>query len=250
MFSLPVVRGVIDRRILVNFRVDPAELQAALPEPFRPMTVGGYGVGGICLIRLTDVRPRGFPAYVGTKSENAAHRIAVEWDDEDGETKTGVYVPRRDTSSALTTLFGGRVFSSEHHRATFTVDERDDRYEVTMESDDGAARVHVAGSVTDVLPGDSVFGSVDEASEFFQRGSLGYSPSAAEEEYDGIELATFEWSVTPMAVERVASRYFEDDGRFSGVEFDCALLMRDIDHEWRQREPICWPEPDGIEAAD
>jgi len=250
MFSLPAVRGVIDRRILVNFRVDPAELQVALPQPFRPMTVGGNGVGGICLIRLTDVRPRGFPAFVGTRSENAAHRIAVEWDGDDGETKTGVYVPRRDTSSNLTTLFGGRVFSSEHHHATFTVDERDDRYEVTMESDDGEARVHVAGSVTDALPDESVFDSLDEASEFFRRGSLGYSPSKGDDEYDGIELATDEWSVTPMAVERVASSYFEDDGRFSAVEFDCALLMRDIDHEWRQREPICWPEPEGVAAAD
>lgn len=249
MFSLPAVRGIIDRRILVNFRVDPAELDEALPEPFRPMTVAGYGVGGICLIRLTDVRPRGFPAFLGTGSENAAHRIAVEWDGDDGETKAGVYVPRRDTSSTLTTLFGGRVFSSEHHRATFTVVEGSDRYEVTMESDGGEARVHVAGTVTDDVPGESVFDSVDEASRFFRNGSLGYSPNGSEDEFDGIELATDEWDVTPMAVERVASSYFEDGGRFSSVEFDCALLMRDVDHEWRQREPICWPEPDGVEAA-
>lgn len=38
--------------------------------------------------------------------------------------------------------------------------------------------------------------------------------------------------------------------RFSSVEFDCALLMRDIDHESQQREPICLAEPDGVAAAE
>ena len=249
MFSLPVVRGVIDRRILVNFRVDPAELDAALPDPFRPMTVGGYGVGGICLIRLTDVRPRGLPAFLGTGSENAAHRIAVEWDD-DGETRTGVYVPRRDTSSTLTTLVGGRAFSSEHHPATFDVDESDGRYSVTMESGDGVARVHVNASIADDIPDDSVFDGVAEASEFFRNGSLGYSPSGTPGEFDGIELETDEWDVTPLAVDAAESSYFEDDERFSSVEFDGALLMRDVDHEWQSREPVCCPEPRRTEAAD
>lgn len=33
---IPVVRGVIERRILVNYRVDPEVLAPLLPSPFRP----------------------------------------------------------------------------------------------------------------------------------------------------------------------------------------------------------------------
>ncbi len=33
---IPAIRGVIDRRILVNYRVDPSVLAGLLPEPFRP----------------------------------------------------------------------------------------------------------------------------------------------------------------------------------------------------------------------
>ncbi|HXT52418.1 MAG TPA: DUF2071 domain-containing protein, partial [Thermoanaerobaculia bacterium] len=97
---IPVIRGVIERRILVNFRVDPAALAAVLPEPLRPKLVGGYGIGGICLIRLRDIRPRLVPKAFGIRSDNAAHRIAVEWPG-GGE---GVYVPRRDTNSRLNSL--------------------------------------------------------------------------------------------------------------------------------------------------
>jgi hypothetical protein len=34
--QIPVIRGLIDRRILVNYRVDPDVLTKILPAPFRP----------------------------------------------------------------------------------------------------------------------------------------------------------------------------------------------------------------------
>ena len=46
---------------------------------------------------------------MGLRSENAAHRVAVEWDegDEGDEVKRGVYVLRRDTNSRLNAVAGG-----------------------------------------------------------------------------------------------------------------------------------------------
>lgn len=96
----PPLRATMERRILVNYRVDPDVLAAVLPAPFRPALVNGQGVAGICLIRLGDIRPAGLPAAMGLTSENAAHRIGVQWDTPHGPV-TGVFVPRRDTSSRL-----------------------------------------------------------------------------------------------------------------------------------------------------
>src|SRR5688572_9935773 len=96
---LPVIAGVIKRRILVNFRVAPEVIQRILPYAFRPKLYEGHAIAGICLIRLEQIRPIEFPAFLGISSENAAHRIAVEWRDADGITREGVYIPRRDTGS-------------------------------------------------------------------------------------------------------------------------------------------------------
>src|SRR4051812_7364954 len=79
--QIPVIRGVIDRRILVNYQVDLAVLARLLPAPFRPKVVHGVGMVGICLIRLKKVRPTFLPGWLGIASENAAHRTAVEWDE-------------------------------------------------------------------------------------------------------------------------------------------------------------------------
>lgn len=78
--KIPVMSGLIDRRILVNFRVEPRVLEGLLPKPFRPKVVHGHGMAGVCLIRLKQLRPRFVPGRFGITSENAAHRIAVEWE--------------------------------------------------------------------------------------------------------------------------------------------------------------------------
>ncbi|MGB0387191.1 MAG: DUF2071 domain-containing protein [Ardenticatenaceae bacterium] len=239
---IPVIRGIIDRRLLVNYRVDPDVMADVLPAPFSPKVVDGYAIGGICLIRLKKVRPKLLPIPFGIRSENAAHRIAVEWLD-NGVLREGVYIPRRDTDSRLNTLAGGRVFPGLHHHATFTIDETNDHFSVSLQSHDDKTRLHVSARLASDLPASSVFSSLAQASAFFEAGSLGYSATPSEGRYDGLELRCTNWNVEPLDVEEVQSTFFGDQTRFpaGSVEFDCALLMRGIDHEWHSREELCSP---------
>lgn len=237
---IPVIRGIIDRRLLVNYHVDPDVMADVLPAPFKPKLVHGYAIGGICLIRLKKVRPKFLPIPFGIGSENAAHRIAVEWLD-NGVMREGVYIPRRDTDSWLNTLAGGRVFPGRHHAATFTVHEISDEFSVSLLSHDDETRLHVSGHVGSDLPASSVFSSLASASAFFEAGSLGYSATSEDGQYDGLELRCTNWNVEPLDVEAVQSTFFDDQTRFpaGSTEFDCALLMRGIDHEWHSREALC-----------
>ena len=180
------------------------------------------------------------PAGVGVGSENAAHRFAVTWE-RDGRTHDGVFIPRRDSSSRLNTLAGGRLFPGEHHHARFDVTDRDDRMAVAFASDDGDVRVRIAARPAEALPAGSVFASLDDASRFFEGGALGYSATRDPGRYEGLELRCRTWSVQPLAVETVESSFFDDHAKFpaGSVTFDCALLMRGIDHEWHPRADLC-----------
>ncbi len=224
----------------MNYHVEPAFIERLLPAPFRPKIIRGKAIAGICLIRLKHIRPRFVPARCGIGSENAAHRIAVEWEI-DGQSHEGVFIPRRDTDSRLNTLLGGRLFPGEHHHARFEVVESGDRYAVTIDSDDGQTQIEVAARLCDHLPKTSVFSSIDAASSFFEAGALGYSSTTDANRLDGLELRCHQWDVQPLDVESVHSSFFDDQSRFSGgsVGFDCALLMRNIGHEWHRREDLC-----------
>jgi hypothetical protein len=238
--GLPAVHGVIARRLLVNYRVAPDAIASLLPKPFRPKLVGGNAVAGICLIRLSEIRPRGMPAALGHSSENAAHRIAVEWE-QDGKLREGVFIPRRDTNSRLNTLLGGRLFPGVHHLAQFTVLEEADRFRVALQSADAQTRVEVSGQVTTSLPANSVFGSIADASTFFESGAIGYSATKQPNHFHGLELRSLSWNLEPLAVDHVTSSFFEDASRFSNgaAAFDSAFVMRGIRHEWHALPPLC-----------
>ena len=230
---VPSVRAVMGRRILVNFRVRPETVAGLLPKPFRPKLVAGWAMGGICLIRLEQMRPAWMPRVFGVASENAAHRIAVEWT-EHGRVREGVFIPRRDTNSLLNYWAGGRLFPGVHHLANFNCLDDGTQIKVGLRSRDRQTLVSVAATLTNAWPASSVFRSLEEASAFFRTGGCGWSPST-KCALEGVELRTDYWEMRALAVERAESSFFADTRRFRprSVEFDSALLMRGIGHDWR-----------------
>lgn len=230
---IPTMHGTIDRRILVNFHVRPDVIRKLLPSYFRPKLVKGWAMTGVCLIRLKDIRPCGFPATCGLTSENAAHRVAAEWD-ENGTTREGVFIPRRDTSPVWQAFVGGRLFPGVHHFSKFAVNETECDFQLQMRSRDGAASIELCARCASKISATSLFTSLAEASEFFASGSVGYSATKKPDCCDGLELRTSSWQVEPLEILSLKSSFFADPCRFpdGSIEFDCALLMQNIEHEW------------------
>lgn len=227
---------VIQRRLLVNYRIDPAYVAPLLPPPFRPQLVSGYAVGGVCLIRLGGFRLAGLPTP-WPATENAAHRFAVEWDGEDG-TEVGVYVPRRDTSSRATAAAGGRVFPGQYRLARFRVAEPGGEVRVAISSRDGEVRLDVAAAPAASLGG-QLFTTLAEATEFFRRGALGFSP-AASGRLDAVRLRSGRWDARPMSIGHIRSSLFDDPARFppGTCSLDSALIMRDLPARWTAQNPF------------
>jgi len=236
---LPTIQGIIRRRILANFRIDPQIMQGHLPSCFKPKLHEGFAVAGICLIRLEHIRPKLMPEVIGLSSENAAHRVAVRWDG-GGVAHEGVFISRRDTDSRLNHLLGGRIFPGEHHQASFSVAEADSEIKLVMKSTDMTAAVEIEGEIAEEMPSASIFSSLAEASSFFEGGSLGYSVTSESDRLDGLKLETKEWHVEPLRVRRVYSSYFSDEEKFprDSIEFDHALIMRNVAHEWHSADDL------------
>lgn len=228
--NIPAIKGIIDRRILINFTVDPDIISRIIPAPFRPKIYREKAIVGICLIRLKKIRPKGFPDLISLSSENGAHRIAVEWE-ENGLIKEGVFIPRRDTSSRINSFVGGRIFPGKHFHAEFDVQEADGNYHIAFNSSDGTT-IAIDASKTSAFDPHSIFRNLETASEFFQGGAVGYSPSGRK--FEGLELRAYRWAVEPLTVSKVQSSFFENETVFpkGSVQFDNALLMTHIEHEW------------------
>ena len=237
--STSTIWATIERRLLVNYRLDPDVAATLLPPPFRPALVDGHAVAGICLIRLGGLRPAGLPAAAGLTTENAAHRIAAEWDTPAGPV-TGVYIPRRDTSSRLVALLGGRAFPGWHHRADFEVHERPDRLRVGMRSRDGDVRILVRARPSDTVMDGSVFPDLDAASTFFRTAPVGHAATPNPGTFDGVELRTTGWALEPLQLEEVVSSWFDDPARVPprAAVLDSGFLMCRLETAWVARPDL------------
>jgi uncharacterized protein YqjF (DUF2071 family) len=228
---IPRLASTVERRLLINYRVDPEVAQTLLPDGLRPQLVDGSAVAGICLIRLNHLRPNWFRPRIGWGAENAAHRIAVEWDDATG-THNGVYIPQRHSASRLAVLAGGRIFPGFHKLARFRGAETADRISVafTAPGTDVEAEVLIRPELDS-----SLFADLATASAFFRSGAVGWSP-ARDGSLEGLRLDTDFWKVEAAEAVRVRSSFFDALPAGSAV-LDCVLVMRDV--------PITWSVPAG-----
>lgn len=231
--KLPLIQGEIERRLLVNYRVDPEAMARELPPPFRPQLLDGAAVAGICLIRLGGMRIEGLSRQLGLRSENAAHRVAVEWDTSDGP-RSGVYIPRRDSDSLMNRAVGGRLYPGMHHAASFRVHESADEVRVAFTARDHSAEVDVEVRIVQELEGSAIFEDLATASAFFEKGAAGFSATRDSARFDGLELRTSAWKVERTVIIRAASSYFDDLNRFpaGSATLDSALIMRRVPVTW------------------
>jgi len=264
-----IVKGsdcVIERRLLVSYRIDPERVAALLPRPFLPRIVNGHAAGGVCFLRVRGVRARpgreaGRP---GRAAEMVVHRFAVQWDSARGG-QTGTYVPRRDTNSRAAAALGawsratgtpgassrvagtlgaspwvaGTLGASPWaagacHYARFEVAESADLIRIRVRSRDRRVSLAVAAAPATGLSS-ALFAGPDEASDFFGRGTLEFSPAAGfDDRLDGVYLHTAGWAAAPMSVAQMRSSLFDDEETFprGTCALDSAVLMTNVAARW------------------
>lgn len=231
---MPTLEGIIARRILLNWWLEPEAARRLVPAPFEPALVNGYAVGGVCLIRLEQMRPAGMPSALGVSSENMAHRIAVRYPSAGGM-RDGVYILRRDTGSMLNALLGGRVFPGVNCNAEFQVAEEGSELSINVLSSDGATDVRLRARSGVPWTWSLLFPRLADAAGFFERGSRGFSCRLDGRGVEGMEVRQQHWEMSALAVEEVRSAFFDNAKRFprGSAGFDSAVIMRGIPHTWR-----------------
>ena len=137
----------------------------------------------------------------------------------------------------MNALVGGRVFPGKHYFAKFNVIEENDNYHLDFTSSDDT-RIEIDAKKSTEFNSNSIFETLDEVSKFFENGSVGYSPNG--NNFEGLKLETYNWEVEPLEVSHVKSSFFEDETIFpkGSVQFDNAILMTNIEHEWKSLEKI------------
>lgn len=252
------VKGLIDWKILINYKVELSVLQQYLPKPFFPRSIRGFGLVGIAVTKQKGVRSIGRPAPLGLNAMLVEHQAAVTWED-GGRLRHGLYIPRRDTSSLLQLMMGDRLSGGLHHLARIRARIRQDRYVVSMRGmNQEGVRAKLMAKLTDRFPMGSVMKELETAVSFFESGKVAYSPLYKHSIFEGVEWNAQDFSIQPLRVERLEGNYWEEIAGFpkKSIFFDHAILIQGAPYQWNHMPELIAPRShkifsnDGILIAD
>jgi hypothetical protein len=112
------------------------------------------------------------------------------------------------------------------------VQEVNRNYHVDFTSSDNTS-ISIDAKESSNFPVNSIFETLENVSDFFEKGAVGYSPNG--NKYEGLKLQAYSWQVRPLDVQNVHSSFYENEEVFpaGSVQFDNALLMTRVEHEWK-----------------
>ncbi|MHB0957569.1 MAG: hypothetical protein ACYC0X_26110 [Pirellulaceae bacterium] len=228
--------GVVDRRVLILYRVVPEVLSEALPWGVRALEIHGRAVAGIAFARHRMAKSRLLPARL-VSSHTASHFVVVTGSQQSGG-RDAALVTRCDCSSRFRLWIGGRPI---YHHARFRVVEERESLELVGDSDDRAMHLSLRAHVVRNLPHGSIFRTPGQAMEFLRAcaGELDLTLGGA------VEMDTSETGrrlrLQPLKVERLESSIFENlrRGALERVEFDSAYWVRDDEFAWAAEGTLC-----------
>ena len=227
----PALSGRIERRICIQYRINPSVARRFLPDHIRPKLYQGSALGGICVFRFAPARARILPIPLGFGTELAWHRIAVEWDA--GATVAhGQYLLRCEADSRPSARLTPKVLPCSEPAARITVRSNDGGLSISMKSVDGNGDLNLAAVPDDHWPEDSVFPSAKAAQLALSGGHVLW-PSNERGETEGFEVAAGQGTVASLTSHGIDSAWYDDRDRFplGSIGFDSALLISRANHE-------------------
>jgi hypothetical protein len=224
---VPVLEGVVERRLVVHFRVDVDAARGLLPAGLAPIERAGRAVAGVTLVRLGRVRPRGLKPLGGLGVETMVHWLAARG--EDG--RKGLFRLRHDTESRLLAAFGGPAAA---HRARFEVVEDEKRLKVAVRTGGGAADFLAEVDWAAPFQATASFASLAEAQRFFADLDGGFAAGRGQGWLGVLRLEPPSRQLAAVRLERARARLLEEGASLAAgaVTVDGALGARAEPFEW------------------
>jgi hypothetical protein len=233
------VEAFFDRSLVLTFAAPAAEIQALLPAPLVPDTFQNeWGFVAVALVQTRQLRPKGWPAFLGHDFCLVGYRAFVRYVTPAGKRLRGLYILRSETDRRHMELLGN-VFT--HYRyATTDIALTDDARGLLAASRQSDFHIQVAPAGPEVaLPTGSPFASWAEARRFAGPLPFTFSVEAAAGRIVIIEGVRQHWQPEPVAIEQ-AHVGFLSHLPLSKLVLANAFLVRNVPYYWKKGRTERW----------
>ncbi|MES2558307.1 MAG: DUF2071 domain-containing protein [Bacteroidota bacterium] len=233
------VEAFFESSLVLTFAVPKEELQSLIPECLTLDTFQDkWAFIAIAMVQTKDLRPKGFPPFMGNDFFLIGYRIFVRYQTKAGKNLRGLYILKSETDKKKM-AFMGNIFT--HYNYTTTDINRTELDHTTVISSLASNfTVTLDNAATDIsLPAQSPFANWQEARRFAGPLPFTFTYNAHTKEVLIIEGVRENWTPHPAKISNYDFAFLNS----LKLEHSClanAFMIQNIPYYWKKGRMEQW----------
>jgi len=227
------VEAFFKSSIVVAYAFPPKELRPLVP-PFLELDVFDerFAFVAVAMVQTRDLRPKGFPRFLGSDFFLIGYRVFVRFTDANGKRSRGLYILGSRTDSSRMELFGN-IFT-QYNYSTINIEHTEENGMITIGSKDENFLLKCEPADDEcLLPNGTPFSSWNEARRFAGPLPFTFTYLQAENKLLVVEGVRENWTPRPVNVIDHRFTFVEAIGRGNGVLAN-AFIVENVPYYWKK----------------
>lgn len=231
------VEAFFESSIVLTFAVPKEELQKFIPDCLELDThQDKYAFIAIAMVQTKDLRPKGFPAFMGNDFFLIGYRIFVRYTNKKGKRIRGLYIIKSETDKKKMEVMGNLF--THYNYTTTDVSTRIENTIQTISSIKSNFKVTLNKSYEEIsLPKNSPFIDWKEARRF--AGPLPFTFTVSNKDILIIEGVRQNWTPKPIAVLDYNFKFL-DSLHLKDIVLANAFIINNIPYYWKKGIKEVW----------
>jgi len=228
-----VVDAFFESSLVFTFAVPKEQLLRFIPPCLEPDTFQDkWGFIAVAMVQTKDLRPRGFPKFMGNDFFLIGYRIFVRYTGKDGRSKRGLYIIKSETDKKKMEFFGN-IFTHYNYTTTDILQRIDGnlRSISSYKSNFNIVIEHIDGEID--LPGYSPFPDWNEARKFAGPLPFTFTYNEHDNSILIIEGVRQNWKPKPVKVKSCRFEFLEAL-HLQEVTLANAFEIRNVPYHWKK----------------
>ncbi len=232
------VEAFFESSIVLTFAVSKEQLQNKIPECLQLDTFqDNWAFVAIAMVQTKDLRPKGFPKFMGNDFFLIGYRVFVRYLSDTGRRLRGLYILKSETNKKKM-QFMGNIFTHYNYTTTdISVTKQKDIKEIT--SINSKFKVSLDQSEQVVLPKYSPFENWKEARKFAGPLPYTFTYNQKNNEVLIIEGVRKKWKPKPINIRDYHFEFLESL-KLQNPVLANAFIINDIPYYWKKGKKEVW----------
>lgn len=235
------VEAFFESSEVLTFAIPKEQLQSMIPTCLELDTLNDeWAFLAVAMVQTKDLRPKGFPRFLGNDFFLIGYRIFVKYIDQQGKRKRGLYIIKSETNKKKMEFFGN-IFT--HYKYTTTdIQQSYEKGQRILQSVQSDFRLVIKTNPQEIpLPPNSPFKDWTEARKF--AGPLPYTFTYTPEKKEVliIEGLRKDWKPQPI---HVSAYHFSFLSKLNlkGAILANAFIIQNIPYYWKKGKTEQWQQ--------